>query len=110
PLDIDTIYRSAEETGKLLVVDNGWLMCGTSAEIIAAVAEKNKNWVGIEMARLGFAPSPCPTSPWLEEHYYPNAGTIAAKAWSMAKPDAKPWTPSVEKTRLAYQTQFRGPF
>src|SRR5258708_36195414 len=33
PLDIDTIVGSVERTGRLLVVDNGWVHCRAAAEI-----------------------------------------------------------------------------
>ena len=40
PLDMDTIVESVEKTGRLLVVDNGWMTCGAGAEIVAQVAER----------------------------------------------------------------------
>ena len=108
PLDIDTILRSARRTGKLLVVDNAWTNCGASAEILARVAEQAGQEV--EVARMGFAPTTCPTTPWLEKDFYPNPATIAGRAHTMVKPDQDPWEPSPEKAELAYQAQFRGPF
>ncbi|MFD2233434.1 alpha-ketoacid dehydrogenase subunit beta [Phaeospirillum tilakii] len=109
PLDIGTILASARRTGRLLVVDNGWTMCGASAEIVAAVAERAPE-AGIHVKRIGFADATCPTSPWLEAHFYPNPATIAAAAWALARPDAPPWQPSEERAKLAYQVQFKGPF
>jgi acetoin:2,6-dichlorophenolindophenol oxidoreductase subunit beta len=110
PLDIETILASCKRTKKLLVVDNAWLTCGASAEIVAGVVERAGPAACIEVARMGFANTPCPTSPWLENLFYPNAGTIAAKAWAMARPGEKLWKPDEEKTKLAYQMQFCGPF
>ncbi len=110
PLDIDTIVDSARRTRRLLVVDNGWTACGASAEIVAAVAERAGPEAGIRVRRLGFAATTCPTSPWLEEQFYPNPGTIAAAAWGLARPDRPAWAPSPERTKLAYQVQFKGPF
>ena len=110
PLDIDSIIASVARTRRLLVVDNGWLACGASAEIVAAVTERLGRSGALDVRRLGFAPTTCPTSPWLEDEFYPNPGTIAATAWSMARPDEAAWVPSPERTKLAYQTQFRGPF
>ncbi len=40
PLDVNTIAASAEKTGRLIVVDNGWTTCGAGAEIVAQVAER----------------------------------------------------------------------
>ena len=109
PLDSDTILKSVARTGKLLVVDNGWTMCGASAEILARVAE-SRSTRGAIVQRMGFAPTTCPTTPTLEQLFYPNPATIAAAAYSMVKPDAPDWMPSAEQAKLAYQAQFRGPF
>jgi pyruvate dehydrogenase E1 component beta subunit len=37
PLDINLIKNSVAKTGKILVVDNGWVEFGVSAEIIAKI-------------------------------------------------------------------------
>jgi pyruvate/2-oxoglutarate/acetoin dehydrogenase E1 component len=105
PLDMEIIEQSASETGRVLVVDNAWLSCGASAEIVAQLAESGRE---LQLSRMGFAPSTCPTTPWLEEHFYPNPATIAAKAAAMVK--GGNWMPDRERARLAYQMKFRGPF
>jgi pyruvate/2-oxoglutarate/acetoin dehydrogenase E1 component len=110
PLDMDTIIASARRTGTLVVVDNGWTSCGASAEIIAAVAERMGRDSGIVMRRMGFAPTTCPTTPWLEEHFYPNPATIAEAINRILRPDGPAWRPGAEHAKLAYQIQFRGPF
>ncbi len=110
PLDMDTIVASARRTKRLLVIDNAWTMCGASAEIVAAVAERAGPGAGIEMRRMGFAPTTCPTTPALEAHFYPNPSTIAATAYAMVRADGKAWVPDAERAKLAYQVQFRGPF
>lgn len=110
PLDANTITRSAEQTGRLLVVDNGWVTAGASAEIAARVAERETPLREIRMKRMGFAPTTCPTSPELEKHFYPNPATIAMAAYKMVRPGGKPWAPDAESEKLAYQQQFRGPF
>ncbi len=108
PLDIETITASAERTGRLLVVDNAWTNCGASAEIIAGVVERADR--PIMARRMGYAPVTCPTTPVLEDEFYPNPVTIAMKANEMVRPDRAEWQPDPEHARLAYQTQFRGPF
>jgi pyruvate dehydrogenase E1 component beta subunit len=108
PLDMDTIVTSARRTKRLLVIDNAWTMCGASAEIVAQVAERAG--AGIEMRRMGFAPTTCPTTPALEAHFYPNPSTIASMAYAMVRADGKAWVPDAERAKLAYQVQFRGPF
>jgi len=107
PLDSCAIADSAVRTGRLLVVDNAWTTCGASAEILARVAEAQN---GIRMARLGFAPTPCPPSPPLEHEFYPNPSTIAKAAYAMVNGHESGWEPDPDRVQLAYQTSFRGPF
>jgi len=108
PLDINTILQSAEKTGRLLIVDNAWTNCGFSAEVAARVAESANRHVQIR--RMGFAPTTCPTTPSLEELFYPNPRTIAQTAYSMVRPDDPVWEPSPESVELGYQMRFKGPF
>jgi acetoin:2,6-dichlorophenolindophenol oxidoreductase subunit beta len=110
PLDTDTIVQSAERTGRLLIVDNGWTNCGASAEIAARVAESNLSGKPIQIRRMGFAATTCPTTPVLEQAFYPDPAKIAVAAHAMARPADKQWTPEPERAKLAYQAKFRGPF
>ncbi len=110
PLDTDTIIKSVRRTKRLMVVDNAWLTCGASAEIIARVVEETGPESGIRVQRMGFAPTTCPTTPSLEQLFYPNPATIAEAAYALVKPKAKRWKPDPKKAQLAYQMQFRGPF
>lgn len=109
PLDFDSIAASAKRTGNVIIVDNAWVDFGTSAEIAARIAE-NDELSGVKVRRMGYAPTTCPTTPWLEKGYYPNPATIAEAAHTLLKPDAAAWSPDPERAELAYQTQFRGPF
>jgi pyruvate/2-oxoglutarate/acetoin dehydrogenase E1 component len=110
PLDMDAIIASARRTGTLVVVDNAWTSCGASAEIIAAAAERLGRDSGVVMRRMGFAPTTCPTTPWLEQDFYPNPATIAQAINGILRPTGAPWRPDAEHAKLAYQLQFRGPF
>lgn len=109
PLDMDTIVSSISRTGRLLVVDNAWTNCGASAEILARIVETEPGR-SFQARRMGYAPTTCPTTPVLEDQFYPNPGTIAQVAHRMVMPEAPEWTPDPERAKLAYQTQFRGPF
>jgi len=109
PLDIDTIVESVRRTGHLLVVDNAWTSCGASAEIVAQVIETIGPRAGIAVKRMGFAPTTCPTTPTLEALFYPNPATIAQTAHAMLRPGVS-WTPDPERSRLAHQISFKGPF
>ena len=108
PLDLDRILASVQKTRRLLVVDNGWTMCGASAEIIACVVERLQDLGKIRMARMGFAPVPCPTTKPLENLFYPDAGSIASKAHSLVRGGEESWTPEVTESREV--VEFKGPF
>lgn len=108
PLDIDTILASARRTKRLLVVDNAWTNCGASAEIVAQVIERAGPGAGIEVKRMGFAATTCPTTPSLEQEFYPNASTISDTIHRMVRGTA--WWPDPDRAKLAHQVQFRGPF
>ena len=112
PLDIDLIVKSVKKTGRLLVVDNGWLTCGAAAEILTQVIEKLPNGLNgkvIPMARMGFAETTCPTTKPLEDLFYPRGRTIAARAYELIRDDgATDWLPtSDERTEIE---EFKGPF
>lgn len=75
PLDIDTIAWSVHTTGRLVVVDTGWKMCGIGAEIIAELLEKNVYFIK-PPKRINMAPMPCPASHYLLKSYHPNTESI----------------------------------
>ena len=107
PLDMDAIEASVLKTGRLIVVDNGWMTCGAGAEIICRLLEKGiAN--NIKFQRMGFAFTPCPTTPKLEEHFYPNAKKIASEAYMLLHPGRKAWQPS-GKLKIE-EVEFKGPF
>lgn len=111
PLDSEAILQSVRRTGKLLVVDNAWTNCGASAEIVARVIEQmGAEGKPVLARRLGFAPTTCPTTPALEQEFYPDPIKIAQTAYAMVRPGAAAWHPDPEHAKLAYQAKFRGPF
>jgi pyruvate/2-oxoglutarate/acetoin dehydrogenase E1 component len=108
PLDIDTIADSAERTGRLIVADTAWTTCGTSAEVVAQVAERLQGVRDLHVRRVGFAPTTCPTSPTLESAFYPSARTIAATARDLVEGRKTGWLPE-ERADLR-DIEFKGPF
>ena len=108
PLDIDSIVASVEKTERLLVVDNAWLSCGASSEICLQVIERLQLLKKIQVERLGYADTPCPTTKSLEIMFYPNPSIIASKAYSMIHPNKKSWSPSVKESEEV--ANFKGPF
>jgi pyruvate dehydrogenase E1 component beta subunit len=109
PLDFETIAASARRTGRVVIVDNAWVDFGTSAEIAARIAETD-DLRGVQVRRMGYAPTTCPTTPWLEREFYPNPKTIAELAYGLVHPGKAVLDVADDKVELAYQTQFRGPF
>ena len=107
PLDVDTIAASAARTGRLLVVDTSWLTCGAAGEIALAVLEALGG--GVEVARMGYQPTPCPTAPGLERAFYPSPVTIAERVHALVTGEpATGWdTAGLDDTEM---TAFRGPF
>ncbi|HWN52733.1 MAG TPA: transketolase C-terminal domain-containing protein, partial [Xanthobacteraceae bacterium] len=110
PLDIATIAKSAQRTGRLLVVDNAWTNCGAGAEIVARVVEAGQNGAAVQARRMGYAPTTCPTTPVLEDEFYPDPAKIAKVAHAMVRPEEPAWKPDPTRAKLAYQLKFRGPF
>lgn len=111
PLDIESIVTSVKKTGKLLIVDNAWLTCGASAEIMAQVMEhlpQGVNGKPIAMARMGFADTPCPTTKPLEHLFYPNGKTIAERAFRLINPTGKIDLPADHEIKEV--DEFKGPF
>jgi len=108
PLDMDTIVASVAKTGRLLVVDSAWLMCGAAAEIVAQVIERLQGEKDVRVRRMGFEPVPCPTTKNLETLFYPNAQRIAAGAYSLVHNHEKSWTPVAREAPEI--VEFKGPF
>lgn len=80
PWDRECVCESVEKTGRLLVVDSGWVSFGLTAEIAATVASEVFGRLKAPVARIGLPDAPAPTSRVLEKAYYPDEGTIIAAA------------------------------
>ncbi len=110
PLDMELILASVKKTGRLLVVDNGWLNCGSAGEIITRVLEhaQTEGWPVPRMQRMGFAPTPCPTTKPLENLFYPNGKTIAEAAHKLIDPKGRIDLPADHEIKEV--DEFKGPF
>lgn len=107
PLDIDTIERSVLKTNRLIVVDNAWTRCGAGAEIISQIIERGKCRDAV-IRRMGFAFTPCPTTPSLEKHFYPDAKAIASTVYEMVYSGKTQWQPDYDLA--VEEVEFKGPF
>lgn len=107
PLDINTILDSVLKTKRLMVIDNAWMTCGAGAEIVAQLIERNISR-DVVIKRMGFASVPCPTTPALEQHFYPDAKEIALNAYQMLFSGKRAWQPDTELQ--IEEIEFKGPF
>jgi len=76
PLDIDTVLKSVQKTGRLLIVDETFAPCGIGAEIAAQVIDQAFNDLDAPVRRLNGAHVPTPYSPPLEASVMPQPETI----------------------------------
>ena len=80
PLDVETILASVKKTGRLLVVDEDYAMCGVGAEIAAIVVEEAFDELDSPIGRLHTEPVTHPFSPVLEDAVTASAEKIIAAA------------------------------
>jgi len=80
PLDRDAITRSAEKTGRAIVVDEGHRSYGASAELAAVIADRAFYSLDAPVRRLGAMDVPIPFSPPLEDETVPTPQAVAAAA------------------------------
>lgn len=80
PLDEAAILKSVAKTGRLIVADTSWEMCGFSSEVAALVAEKAFHHLKAPVKRISVADCPAPVSMPLEAAFYPKASTLAKVA------------------------------
>ena len=80
PLDVDTVAASVRKTHRLLIVDEGYAMCGIGAELGQAMNEIAFDELDAPVARLHTDPIVHPLAPALERAMLVDAGKIATAA------------------------------
>ncbi len=80
PLDRDTLVRSAQKTGRAIVVDEGHRGYGASAELAAVIAEDAFWSLDAPVCRLAALDVPIPFSPPLEDETVPTPDLVAQTA------------------------------
>jgi pyruvate dehydrogenase E1 component beta subunit len=88
PLDEAAILASVAKTGRLIVADTSWELCGFCSEVAALVAEKGFRHLKAPVRRIALADCPAPVSRTLEEAFYPKASTLAAAALQLLGAEA----------------------
>lgn len=96
------IHNSARKTGKVLIVDNGWLNCSVAHSIAYQIFESG--YTG-EVKVMGYKDHPCPTAKRLEESYYPDAEVVANTLLELCNIDQYV---KVDKSEILQE--FKGPF
>ena len=76
PMDYDTIMKSVEKTGRLVIVDDSVKTGGVSAEIAAYISEYGFDLLKAPIIRVNSPPIPVPFSPPLEKQYMVNSEKI----------------------------------
>lgn len=76
PLDRETILRSVEKTGKLIVVTEDVATCGVGAEIAAIVADEGLFYLDAPIKRVSLPDTPVPFAPIMEDQVIPDENNI----------------------------------
>ena len=82
---MDTVLRSAERTGRLLVVHEAVQDFGAGAEIAARAGEELYDVLRVPVQRIGAPTVPMPFNPELERSLMPSAAAIVAAAEAMVR-------------------------
>ncbi len=80
PLDMDTVTRSANKTGRVVVIEEGWLTGGVGAEAAARISEECFDSLAAPPRRIAAADVPVPASRVLEQAATPDFKDIARAA------------------------------
>jgi acetoin:2,6-dichlorophenolindophenol oxidoreductase subunit beta len=76
PWDVDTILRSVQKTGRLVVADTDWPSFGVASEIITTIVERAFAQLKSPPERVALVDCPSPTSSALAAYFYPRAGHV----------------------------------
>jgi len=107
PLDDTLIIQSVKKTEHCIVADLDWVNYGVSAEIAARVYQKCFGILKSPVERIGFAPTPTPTTRILENEFYPNAATIVRAVERQLKLSP---TDLSKENFYSHENRFKGPF
>jgi pyruvate/2-oxoglutarate/acetoin dehydrogenase E1 component len=80
PLDVKALVRSAEKTGRAIVVDEGHQRYGVSAELAAVIADHAFYSLDAPVKRVAALDVPIPFSPPLEDVTVPTPDLVAQTA------------------------------
>jgi pyruvate/2-oxoglutarate/acetoin dehydrogenase E1 component/TPP-dependent pyruvate/acetoin dehydrogenase alpha subunit len=78
PLDLESITRSVEKTGRLVCVSEAYENTGFINEVMVQVNEEAFDWLDAPMVRVAAANVPVPRAEVLEDEAIPNVADIVA--------------------------------
>jgi pyruvate dehydrogenase E1 component beta subunit len=78
PLDKETILESVKKTSRAVIIDEGHLSYGVTAEIAAIIADEAFDYLDAPVKRLGAMDVPVPMAPVLEQATVPNVDQLVA--------------------------------
>ncbi len=118
PFDGRTILESVRKTGRLLVVDTGYVTYGVSAEMVAFVTERLFDQLKSAPRRIACPDTPVPTSPSLAKDYYPQSHQIAETLVQMVGKNLSDYTSIIDQLKQVESSRpidvpdlsFSGPF
>lgn len=85
PLDVAALVRSAEKTGRAIVVDEGHRGYGVTAELASTISERAFYSLDAPVRRLGAMDVPVPFSPPLEDVTVPTPDLVAQAARELVR-------------------------
>jgi len=80
PLDTETLIRSAQKTGRAIVLDEGYQRYGVTAELAAVISEGAFYYLDAPVKRMGAMDVPVPFSPALEDLTVPTIESLTEMA------------------------------
>lgn len=78
PLDMDSVLKSLEKTGRIVIVDQCWPFASVASEMVTQVIERGFDLLDHEPVRVNSADVPTPYAKNLEAEYLPNKTRIIA--------------------------------
>ncbi len=111
PLNTNKIIKSINKTKHALIVDNGLMKYGISAEIMADISEKIRKKNNIAVRRIGLRDAPIPSSRELAKYSYPTSLSICKSVGEILNTKLK--NLSKYKSNLPSDvpdSNFNGPF
>jgi pyruvate dehydrogenase E1 component beta subunit len=79
PMDVETIVASVQKTGRCVVVEEGWEVCGVGAQVVDYVQRHCFDYLDAPVLRVHQADAPMPYTKSLEKAAKPDLPkTIAA--------------------------------